>query len=199
MKKYTISLIVAVCIIEVLVLVFLPGCIMTDTSDTDKYFTESVPEGQPDPKEPQDAVISDKELACTLSVRCDTILDNIKRLDKEKVELVPEDGIIFAECEVTFYEGESVFNLLLREMRQNGIHMEFVDTPIYNSAYIEGIANLYEYDCGELSGWVYRVNGWVPNYGCSRYELKEGDRVEWIYTCDLGRDIGENYSEKSGK
>ena len=162
----------------------------------DQYQTNPVPDGKPLPIEPQDAVISDKELTCILSVRCDTILANMAWLDKEKVELVPKDGIIFAEKAVTFYEGESVFNVLLREMKRNKIHMEFENVPIYNSAYIEGIANLYEFDCGELSGWMYKVNDWVPNYGCSRYQLKDGDRIEWVYTCDLGIDIGGYYSAK---
>lgn len=164
----------------------------------DKYQTEPVPEGRPVPIEPENAVISDKELTCTLSVRCDTILDNIAWLDKEKVELVPKDGVIFAEQSVTFYEGESVFNLLIREMKRNKIHMEFENTPIYNSAYIEGIGNLYEFDCGELSGWMYSVNGWFPNYGCSRYQLKAGDRVEWVYTCNLGGDVGGSDSTRNG-
>ena len=165
----------------------------------DQYQTNPVPEGMPVPIEPGNAVISDRELTCTMSVRCDTILKNIAWLDKEKIELVPKDGIIYAEQTVTFYEGESVFNLLVREMKRNKIHMEFENTPIYNSAYIEGIANLYEFDCGELSGWMYKVNGWFPNYGCSRYQLNEGDKVEWVYTCDLGADVGGNYSTRNGK
>ena len=78
----------------------------------------------------------------------------------------------------------------------NKIHLEFEDTPIYNSVYIEGIANIYEFDCGELSGWMYKVNGWFPNYGCSRYQLKAGDKIEWVYTCDLGNDIGGGYTLK---
>ena len=45
--------------------------------------------------------------------------------------------------------------------------MEFENTPMYNSAYIEGIHNLYELDCGERSGWMYKVNDWFPNYGCA--------------------------------
>lgn len=165
----------------------------------DEYQTEPVSDEKPAPIEPEDAVISDKELTCILSVRCDTILKNIGRLDKEKVGLVPGDGVIFAEKTVTFYEGESVFNLLVREMKRNKIHMEFENTPIYNSAYIEGIANLYEFDCGELSGWMYKVNDWFPNYGCSRYQLKSGDKVEWVYTCDLGADVGGNYSTRNGR
>ena len=158
-----------------------------------------VAEDKPVPIEPENTVISDKALTCTMSVRCDTILKNIAWLDKEKTELVPNNGIIFAEQTVTFYEGESVFNLLVREMKRNKIHLEFENTPIYNSAYIEGIGNLYEFDCGELSGWMYKVNDWFPNYGCSRYQLKSGDKVEWVYTCDLGRDVGGSYSARNGK
>ena len=36
----------------------------------------------------------------------------------------------------------------------------------------------------------YSVNGWYPNYGCSRYQVKDGDVVEWRYTCALGEDLG---------
>ena len=173
------------------------GMIINETTGKDKYRTDPIPEGKPIPVEPENAVITDKELTCTLSVRCDTILQNIGWLDSEKVDIVPKDGVIFAEKTVTFYEGESVFNLLMREMKRNKIHMEFENTPIYNSAYIEGIANLYEFDCGELSGWMYKVNGWFPNYGCSRYQLKAGDKVEWVYTCDLGIDVG-GYNASNG-
>ena len=172
--------------------------VIDEATGMDKFNTEPVPDGKPIPIEPENSVIGDKEFTCFLTVRCDTILNNIDLLDSEKIDLVPKDGIIFAEKAVTFYEGESVFNLLMREMKRNKIHMEFENTPIYNSAYIEGIANLYEFDCGELSGWMYRVNGWFPNYGCSRYQLKAGDRVEWVYTCDLGRDVGGYYSANNG-
>ena len=160
----------------------------------DQYLTDPVPEGKPLPVEPQDVEISDTAYTCTISISCATILDHMDWLDPEKVELVPEDGWILEPTEVTFYEGESVFNVLQRTGKQQGIHMEFENTPMYNSAYIEGIHNLYEFDCGELSGWMYQVNGWFPNYGCSRYQLKEGDTIEWVYTCDLGVDVGGFYS-----
>ena len=143
--------------------------------------------------------VQNKQLSCTLSVRCDTILDNIKALNPEKIELVPKNGVIFEARSVVFYEGESAFNVLLREMKKNKIHLEFVNTPIYNSAYIEGIANLYELDCGELSGWLYSVNGSFPNCGCSRYKLKNGDKLEFVYTCDLGADVGAVFKEGEGQ
>ena len=174
------------------------GMNIDETTGTDEYKTEPVPEGKPVPVEPQDAVIESRELTCTLAVRCDTILDNMSWLDKEKWELVPSDGVIFKEQTVEFYDGESVFDLLQREMKNSKIHMEFENTPMYNSAYIEGIGNLYEFDCGELSGWMYKVNDWFPNYGCSRYQLKQGDKVEWVYTCNLGIDVG-GYSATGGE
>ena len=175
------------------------GMKIDEETGTDEYLTEPVPAGKPVPVEPQAAQITDTALKCTLSVRCDTILDNISWLDKAKRGLIPSDGVIFPEKEVKFYEGESVFNLLSREMRQTGIHMELASTPIFNSTYIEGINNIYEYDCGELSGWMYSVNDWFPNYGCSRYELKQGDRVEFVYTCDLGADVGGEYAAQKGQ
>ena len=160
----------------------------------EKNHTEPSQEDVPVPAESENTENKYKELTCTLSVRCDTILDNIASLDSEKIDIVHKDGVIFAEKAVTFFEGESVFDLLVREMKQNKIHLEFVNTPMYKSTYIEGIANIYEFDCGELSGWMYKVNDRFPNYGCSRYQLKPGDRVEFVYTCDLGADVGGEYA-----
>ena len=156
----------------------------------DKYLTDPVPEGKPLPVEPQDVTIGPTADTCTLSINCSTILDNLDLCDPEKADLVPEDGWILQPLTVTFYEGESVFNVLQRVCKRQKIHMEFENTPIYNSAYIEGIHNLYEFDVGELSGWMYQVNEWFPNYGCSRYQLKDGDVIDWVYTCDLGKDVG---------
>ena len=44
---------------------------------------------------------------------------------------------------------------------------------------------------------MFRVNDWFPNYGCSRYVLKDGDTVEWVYTCDLGKDVGGGQAVQS--
>ena len=165
------------------------------TDGKDKYLTDPIPEGKPQPVEPEDQDVDKaKTYTCTFSIECSTILNNLDQLDPEKLEMVPSGGVILKKTTVTFYEGESVFDVLQRLCKEKGIHMESSWTPIYNSAYIEGIHNLYEFDCGELSGWMYRVNGWYPNYGCSRYQLKDGDVVEWRYTCDLGHDVGRGMS-----
>lgn len=161
------------------------------SSGKDRYRTDPTPAGKPKPIEPQDAKQNTrKAFYCTLSIDCKSILSNRNRLNQDKMSVLPPDGVIFKSQKVVFYEGESVFDILLRETKKNKIQMEYKSTPVYNSGYIEGIQNIYEFDCGSLSGWSYEVNGWYPNYGCSRYLLKDGDVVKWRYTCDLGRDVG---------
>lgn len=173
------------------------GRILSDGEVTgqDKYKTDPVPEGKPMPVEPENQAVNDeKTYTCTFSIECSAILNNLEDLEPDKMDAVPSNGIIFAAQTVTFYEGESVYDVLQRICKEGGIQMEASWTPVYNSAYVEGIHNLYEFDCGSGSGWMYRVDGWYPNYGCSRYQLKQGEAVEWRYTCDLGKDIGGGYA-----
>ncbi|MCR4893550.1 MAG: DUF4430 domain-containing protein, partial [Eubacteriales bacterium] len=126
-----------------------------------------------------------------IQIRCDTILDNMDKLTPGKNAYVPASGVILATSSVQFVEGETVFEVLQRACSYAGIQLEYSWTPMYGSYYIEGINNLYEFDCGPESGWMYKVNGWFPNYGCSSYTLKDGDVIVWCYTCSgLGADVG---------
>lgn len=127
---------------------------------------------------------------CTISISCATLLNNMDKLDEDDRELVPSDGWILKKKTVTIKNGDTVFDILKRVCKNNDIHMEYTITPVYNSAYIEGIGNIFEFSAGANSGWMYRVNGKFPNYGCSRYDVKSGDIIEWMYTCNLGYDIG---------
>lgn len=127
---------------------------------------------------------------CTLEIRCDTLLNNLDKLSPGKAELVPQDGTLLEKTTVTFEPGETVYDVFRRVLRQERIHYEYVDARAYGSAYIEGIGNLYEFDCGEQSGWLYFVNGISPGLGCSSYALSDGDEIVFAYTCDMGSDLG---------
>ena len=138
-----------------------------------------------------------KELTCTISISCSTILSNMDKCEESKKEWVPDNGVILSATTVTFTEGESVYDVLQRVCRDNGIQMDASWSGKYGSvysAYVEGIANLYEFDVGSGSGWMYKVNGWFPNYGCSGYTLSQGDVICWVYTCNLGDDVGGGYA-----
>lgn len=133
----------------------------------------------------------------TLSIRCDTVLQNYGDLPPSlrDEEFVPPDGVILPPTEYVLREGDSVFDVLLRAARHERIQMEFqgANKSPFGSVYIQGINYLYEFSLGPLSGWMYRVDGEFPRYGCSEYKLRDGQNVEWVYTCDLGRDVGAEW------
>ena len=132
----------------------------------------------------------DGKLTCTLEIRCDTLLTQLDKVPAEKVSLVPEDGIMLAATEVEFTGGESVFDVFRKVLREEKLHFEYVDASAYDSVYIEGIGNIYEFDCGPQSGWMFSVNDVYPGLGCSSYTLSDGDVIVFSYTCDLGADLG---------
>ena len=116
-------------------------------------------------------------------------------LTSGKEAYVPSNGIILDTSTVEFSEGETVFDVLQRVCDYAGIQLEYSWTPMYDSYYIQGINNLYEFDCGAQSGWMFKVNGWFPNYGCSKYTLEDGDDIVWCFTCNgLGADVGADYN-----
>lgn len=139
--------------------------------------------------------IMDNKISCTISISCKTILENMDRLKESKKKMVPQDGLVLKTTAVKIKEGSSVFDVLRDVTKTNDIHLEYNFTPLYKSYYIEGIHNLYEQDCGELSGWMYSVNGKFPGISCSSYEVKEGDIINWVYTCNLGKDVGGYFEE----
>lgn len=86
------------------------------------------------------------------------------------------------------FAGETAFDVLRRVTEENGIALSYRQTEY--GVYIDGIAGLYEFDRGALSGWMYRVNGHFPSYSAANYVLSANDSVEWLYTTDLGKDVG---------
>lgn len=110
----------------------------------------------------------------TLTIRCD---------------VVAEDGIVLDTTEFPIAQGDTVFTILTEAARTYGIHMEYSGTE--KMAYIKGIDHLYEFQHGDLSGWVYLVNDQSPSVGCGEYVLKDGDAISWLYTCNLGNDVKE--------
>lgn len=158
----------------------------TETQESQSSVEEYVSGGDTQEQE----TVSNKKV-CTIEIRCDTILNNLGNLTDGKEAYVPSNGVILETSSVEFEEGETVFEVLTRVCDYAGIQIEFSWTPLYDSYYIEGINHLYEFDCGNESGWMYKVNGWFPNYGCSKYSLEDGDVIVWCYTCNgLGADVG---------
>lgn len=160
------------------------GTVTGGASDADDAAGSEDTAQQPDAQEPQ-------AQTCTISIDCSTILDNMDKLKRGKEGLIPSDGFLLAKTEVQYEEGDTVFTMLKRELKSRKMHYDFEGSG--SSAYLTGLCNIYEFDCGKLSGWEFAVNGSFPSVGMGVYKLSPGDSVALIYTCDLGDDIGNHY------
>lgn len=108
-----------------------------------------------------------------------------------------DTGTILSPAAVELKSGDSVLDALKRATRSRKMQMEYQGSGA--AAYVEGIDNLYEFDKGAKSGWLFRVNGEFPGKSAGAYKLEAGDIVEWLYTLDMGKDVGKGADgEESG-
>lgn len=117
----------------------------------------------------------------TMTIRCDTVTG------LSDSEYIPADGIVLKETEFVIDSDDTAFDILVEAARKYNIQME--NSGAEGMAYIAGINYLYEYDFGEFSGWMYYVNRKAPSVGCDQYVLSDGDVIEWLYSCELGKDL----------
>lgn len=117
----------------------------------------------------------------TLDIRCDA-------LAKEYTgEYIPADGIILPKTVFFLQEGDTVYDLLTRAVRQHQLHLDASGGD--GMQYVNGLNHLYEQAYGALSGWMYLVNGESASQGCDQYRLADGDHVSWQYTLEMGQDL----------
>lgn len=125
----------------------------------------------------------------TISIDCKNLADDMSKLTKPELKkYIPEDGVILESTEYDFDEGQNVYDALEAVCLANDIQLESSEDTVYKSRYIEGINYLYEKDGGRMSGWLFSVNGEVPNYGASKVKLKDGDEIRWFYTVNYAED-----------
>lgn len=98
------------------------------------------------------------------------------------------NDVIIGQEDFKVKKDNNAFDVLLDIGKNKGLSVESTGTG--GTGYIQGIEGYREFGEGDLSGWMYSVNGTFPNIGAGTYTLEDGDVVEWLYTTDLGEDIG---------
>lgn len=93
----------------------------------------------------------------------------------------PKDsGTILAASKVGFKDGDTIFDIILQTAKKQGFVVESRGSGA--TAYIEGINNIYEFDYGAKSGWVFKQNGVSLTKSIGVIKVKDGDRIECYYT-----------------
>lgn len=138
---------------------------------------------------------------CYVTIDMTTALNNINDFTSAKASFVPSSGILLSKVKVYYTQGETLFDAILKACSENvcsdnckycqssGIQIEYQYTPAYSSYYIEGVHQIYEMDCGVMSGWMVYVNGESIQSSSSTIEIQNGDSIVLAYTCSMGSDI----------
>ena len=116
----------------------------------------------------------------SIQIRCDIITE----FDSE---YIPKDGVILPKTYFDIEDGDTVYDILVEAVKKYSIHIE--TTGPKNMVYVNGINHLYEFDYGDLSGWIYKVNDVTVSVGCGQCILQNGDEIVWHYTRNLGLDL----------
>ena len=118
-----------------------------------------------------------EKITVTFSVDCRNAINYGILSQGSFAQVLPADGIILSTSAITVKNGENVMSAL----KKNRINFS-----ISSSGYVRMIGGLSEFDCGAYSGWMYKVNGVLPSVSTKSYPLKDGDKVEFVYTCKMG-------------
>ena len=152
--------------VAVMAAVLIAAVYMVDIQSAGSYYTTAVAK-------------KDVVGTVTLSIRCDKVAGRASH--------IPADGVLLPETTLPIAAGDTVYTVLTDAARLHALHMEA--SGAQGMMYIHGICNIYEFDFGELSGWVYTVNGEKASVGADQYALHDGDQVAFCYTLELGKDL----------
>jgi hypothetical protein len=90
----------------------------------------------------------------------------------------PKDrGTIIGATKVSFKDGETIFDILLRESKQHNIIVDYDGSGA--TTYIYAIDNI---SASGKNGWVFKVNGVSITKSSGIIKVKDGDRIECFYT-----------------
>ena len=123
--------------------------------------------------------IKGEAISCTLSINCSTVAG--------KKDFIPKDGVILDTVTIKIPKGGTAMDQITAAARLYKLQLDV------KGSFVAGINYIYEKDFGDLSGWMYRVNGEYASTGAPEFVLKDGDNVEWLYTTNLGADIGDTF------
>lgn len=148
----------------------------------------SVPtEGSDNAKDTSSAATSKpqaEQITCSIEISCESLAADKKQAQESIWKYIPSNGMILEKVSVKVDKGASVYDVLEKACKAKGIALDATYTPMYKTYYIQGIGNIYEKQAGDMSGWIYKVNGVSPNRGASVYKVSDGDVISWRYTCD---------------
>ena len=142
--------------------------------------TAAVPSAQPvESHAPQPQTVT-----CTVGIDCKTAVEKGNAI---ALKIAPS-GVIASKMTVEIPAGGSVYDALQAAAKKQGLVI--TKSGSGKNVYITGIQSLGEGDAGAGSGWMYLLNVKAVQKSAGTQTVRQGDVIQWRYTCDAGKDIG---------
>lgn len=114
-----------------------------------------------------------------------TIQNQTDNKIKVSVQVIGVDSTMMTGT-ISIDKEATAYSVLKQLASQKGVSIEI--NGFGSTIYVKKIGDIAEFDKGNKSGWLYRVNGVRPNCGANSYVLSDGDNVKWYYTIDYTKD-----------
>ena len=115
----------------------------------------------------------------SLKVEYTEVVENLESaqygIAPEKRDALSPDGVVLSLQDVSFSDADTAMSILLSELKKAKKHFQEKD------GYVSAIDNVYAGDCGNVSGWMFFVNGELSEVGAREYTPKEGDEILFRY------------------
>ncbi len=146
-----------------------------------KLISTAPPTVVPPPEDsPPAAEQSAAEISVTLDIDFSAVYEaaNYEKLDPAlKNAALPQDGTFGKAAVRSAKEGSTALDVLRGYCDENGIMLDVRHGMAGISDYVRGIGGLSEGDCTRNSGWVYEINGTLPDVGMSDTVMKDGEHL----------------------
>lgn len=103
----------------------------------------------------------------------------LEQSDKTSVKIVIVGDGWRIEDNIFAYDGDTVFSVLEKCSDRNDFSIKYTYYQQFDSTLIDAINNGINGEGGKY--WQYYVNGELPTVGCDKYEVSNGDFVEWRF------------------
>ncbi len=122
------------------------------------------------------------EISVTLEINCKSLSKDMSRLKNRDIKAyIPKDGYFLKKAKYKVEKESTVYDVFKSACREKKIPFIKEQKTGYSGVYVSSVGHLAEFDAGRNSGWMYSVNGEIPNLSASEYKLKNGDRIIWYY------------------
>ena len=109
----------------------------------------------------------------------------------DNAKAISETGVLVDGVEIGLPEGATAYDAV--KSACDAAKAPVVKNGEGEALYIESVSSLSAGDCGDLSGWLFNINGKYGSEGINAAKVADGDAVNLLYTVNMGEDIGASF------